>query len=105
MKGFTGHVVDFLTLHVNICLAFGQVGVELVDFVESANLPLFVVDDVFLFFLDVVDSGLDLGSQILLQHLKVVLLLFVLDPGHRLLFLFQNVHLLCRQFRLGAASE
>ena len=60
LKGFAGHVIDLLTLHVHICLAFSQIAVELVYFVESAHLSLLVVDYVLLLFLDVVHRGLDL---------------------------------------------
>lgn len=84
--------LDLGVLGVDLSLGLHQICVELVDLIETGNLALLVVDDIFLFFANIVDRCLNLGCQVLHKHLKVVLLLLVLDPAHGLLFLFQNVY-------------
>ena len=78
---------------------------ELVDLIKACNLSLVIIDNIFLFFLNVVDRSLNLGCQILLEYTKIVLLLLLLDPVHRLVLLFEDVYLLRRKLGISAASE
>lgn len=105
LEGFPRHSVDRLALYVHVLLASNQVLMELVDFVEAGNLSLFIVDNIFLLFLNIVHRSLNLGCQILLQNLKVILLLLILHPMHRLLLFLEDAHFLGGQFRFGAASK
>ena len=94
LEGSPRHSVDRLALYVHVLLASHQVLMELVDFVEAGNLSLFIVDNIFLLFLNIVHRSLNLGCQILLQNLKIILLLLILHPMHRLLLFLEDAHFL-----------
>ena len=46
-----------------------------------------------------------MGCQVLHKHLKIVFLLFILNPCHRFFFLFENVHLFRGQLGFSATSK
>lgn len=93
LLGSLGHLIDCLDLRADIGLRRLEVSVELVDLVEAGHLPRLVVDDILLLLLDVVNGGLNLGRQVLLEHAQVILLLLVLDPTHSLLLLLEDIDL------------
>lgn len=95
LEGFLGHRFNFLALSIHVNLASSQVLVELVNLIQARNLPLFIVHDIFLLFSNVINCRLNLGCQILLEHLKIVLLLLVLEPAHGFLLFLEHVDLLC----------
>jgi len=104
-RGLLLHALNLGVLAVDLGFGLHQVRMELVHFIEAGYLALLVVHDIFLLFLNVVHGRLNLGCQVLHEHLQVVLLLLLLDPGKRLLLLFEDVDLLGGQLGLGTSAK
>lgn len=65
LLSFILQIIDSLGFQLKIFLALLKLRVELVDLDQAVNISLVVVNNIFLFFLNVVDGGLNLRCQIL----------------------------------------
>ena len=83
-----------LALPAHLGLRGLQIPVHLVNLIKSSDLALLVGDDIFVCFLDIIDSGLNLVIQISPQNFDIVLFLLAPCPCESLFFLLPDIHLL-----------
>lgn len=75
------------------------------ELLQSVDLPLLVMNQVFLLPLDFLDDGLHVQLDVFSQQLLVVLLELVTDPPKSFLFFLTNVDFRRCHLRFSTASE